>query len=240
MTASRYSNADLDKPARVQALFSSIAGRYDLINDLQSFGFHRLWKRRVVSLASVGPGSRAIDLCCGSGDIAEALARTGAEVTGIDFNSAMLDVARRRLGRRKDLRIRYEQGDALALPFDDGTFDAATMGYGLRNLADFDKGIAEALRLVRPGGRLVILDFGKPDSPTLRKIYFSYLRYFVPLLGAATCGDRDAYSYILDSLEIYPGQNAVDHRLASLGCSDRKVITLLGGMMSINAATKPR
>ena len=239
MPSSKYSSAETEKAARVQALFSSIARKYDLINDIQSLGMHRLWKRRVVAMADVGEGDCAVDLCCGSGDITEFMARTGADTTGLDFNQSMLDVAKKRLSGRDHLKVKYVHGDALAVSVEDGTFDAATMGYGLRNLANFEAGIAEIVRIVRPGGRIVILDFGKPESATLRKLYFAYLRYIVPLLGAVTCGDKDAYAYILDSLQQYPGQRAVDSELENLGCKNRNIVSLLGGTMSINFAIRP-
>lgn len=226
---------------RVRALFDAIARRYDLINDLQSAGLHRLWKRTMVRWAAVGPGQRALDVCCGTGDVAWRLAATGAEVVALDFSAAMLEIARRRAARRgaRAARIQFVHGDALNLPFADNSFDAVTIAYGLRNLADWQEGLRQMLRVCRPGGRLVILDFGKPAHPWWRKIYFGYLRFVVPLWGQWLAGDRAAYAYILESLESYPAQLGVLQALQDLGCQPLEMRNLLGGAMSLHRAIKP-
>lgn len=230
-----------ERAAKVEDLFAAVAPRYDLINDLQSFGLHRWWKRRLLSLASVQPGERALDVCCGTGDVAFALARAGADTVGFDFSEPMLSVARRRaaaLPASMGTPPRFEQGDALNLPFADGGFDVVTISYGLRNLADLDRGLRELLRVTRPGGRLLILDFGKPDSAVWRWGYFQYLRYLVPVFGRLFCGESDTHSYILASLEKYPAQRGVEARLRELGCIDTRVVNLLGGIMGINVARR--
>ena len=229
------------RAARVNDLFAAVAPRYDLINDLQSFGLHRLWKRRLVRLSGVRPGARALDVCCGTGDVAFALARAGAETTGLDFSAAMLLVARQRADRdAAGNPPRFLQGDALHLPFEDASFETVTISYGLRNLADLDGGLRELKRVLRPGGRLLILDFGKPDSTPWRWLYFQYLRWCVPILGRLFCGDADTHSYILQSLHAYPGQRAVDDRLARAGFDQRSLYQLLGGIMAINVSTQPK
>ncbi|MFO1460738.1 MAG: bifunctional demethylmenaquinone methyltransferase/2-methoxy-6-polyprenyl-1,4-benzoquinol methylase UbiE [Verrucomicrobiota bacterium] len=238
----RYYDEGEARAAKVEDLFAAVAPRYDLVNDLQSFGLHRLWKRRLVRLAEIRPGDRALDVCCGTGDVAFALAGAGAEVTGLDFSEPMLAVARRRAGERvpsKGPVPRFQQGDALQLPFPDAEFDAVTVSYGLRNLADLDRGLRELYRVLKPGGRLLILDFGKPDFAAWRWIYFQYLRLAVPLFGRVFCGDADAYGYILESLERYPAQRGVDLRLLGLGFGDTRVHNLLGGVMGINVAKRP-
>ncbi|RME89871.1 MAG: bifunctional demethylmenaquinone methyltransferase/2-methoxy-6-polyprenyl-1,4-benzoquinol methylase UbiE, partial [Verrucomicrobia bacterium] len=202
--SSGYYQPGEQRAARVRDLFGSIARRYDLLNDLQSFGLHRWWKRRLVREARPAPGRRLLDVCCGTGDVALRLARAGAEVTGLDFSEPMLAVARRRAD--PGLRVEFVQGDALALPFEDGRFDAVTIAYGLRNLADPQAGLREMARVTRPGGRLLILDFGKPARPWWRGLYFAYLRLAVPMLGRLFSGDREAYAYILESLRHYPAQ----------------------------------
>ncbi len=228
------------RAARVNDLFAAVAPRYDLINDLQSLGLHRWWKRRLVQLAAVTPGSRALDVCCGTGDVAFALARAGAETTGLDFSAAMLEVARRRAERGASPRpIRFLQGDALCLPFEDASFETVTISYGLRNLADLEGGLRELKRVLRPGGRLLILDFGKPDWAPWRWIYFQYLRWCVPILGHLFCGDSDTHGYILQSLRVYPGQRAVEALLGKAGFEGRSLHQLLGGMMAINVAIQP-
>lgn len=222
---------------KVGDLFAAIAPRYDLLNDLQSFGLHRRWKRRLAQLAAVGPGQRALDLCCGTGDVTFLLARTGAAVVGLDFSDAMLRIARARLNVPElQSRVQFVQGDALHVPFPDAHFDAVTMAYGLRNLSDWEAGLAEMRRVAKPGGRLLVLDFGKPDRPLWRQLYFAYLRWVVPVLGRLFCGDAAAYAYILESLRAYPAQHGVAARMREMGCAEVRVVSLLGGVMTINAA----
>jgi demethylmenaquinone methyltransferase/2-methoxy-6-polyprenyl-1,4-benzoquinol methylase len=236
------------RAARVNDLFATIAPRYDLINDLQSFGLHRHWKQRLVRLANGRPGESALDLCCGTGDVAFALARQGMEVTGLDFSEPMLAVADQRLkaqglGRQAGeglSAVRFLRGDAQRIPFPDASFDLVTISYGLRNLADWEKGLGEMRRVVRPGGRLLVLDFGKPDNPVWRGIYFSYLKCFVPILGRLFCGDADTHGYILESLKHYAGQNGVAAKLRELEFEQVRIINFMGGMMSINYAERPR
>lgn len=223
------------RAARVEDLFAAIAPRYDLINDLQSFGLHRLWKRRLIRLAGIRPGELALDVCCGTGDVAFALAAAGATVTGFDFSEPMLAVARNRARAvAPGASPVFQQGDALNLPFADASFDVVTISYGLRNLADFDRGVRELARVLRPGGRLLVLDFGKPDNALWRWGYFQYLRWLVPIFGRLFCGDGDTHGYILESLKKYPAQRGVDAKLAELGWSERRVVNLLGGVMGIN------
>ena len=234
------------RAAKVNDLFAAIARRYDLLNDLQSFGLHRRWKRRVVELAAVQSGNRALDLCCGTGDIAFALARHGAEVTGLDFSQAMLEIAETR--RRKNFKSQdsnlksnpqFIQGDARQIPFPDASFDIVTVGYGLRNLTRWEKGLDEMHRVAKPGARLVVLDFGKPANALWRAIYFGHLRCSVPLIGRLFCGNADAYAYILESLKHYPAQLAVAAKMRELKLVNVRVINLLGGAMAINYGEKP-
>jgi demethylmenaquinone methyltransferase/2-methoxy-6-polyprenyl-1,4-benzoquinol methylase len=229
------------RAARVEDLFATVALRYDLINDLQSFGLHRLWKRRLIRLADVKPGERALDVCCGTGDVTFALAQAGAEVIGFDFSEPMLEVARRRAAAIPHSVFRiphFQQGDALNLPFADAGFDIVTISYGLRNLADFDRGVRELARVLRPGGRLLVLDFGKPDNAAWRWLYFQYLRLCVPVFGRLFCGDADTHGYILDSLRKYPAQRGVDAKLRELGFKEVRVVNLLGGVMGINCGRR--
>ncbi|MEN9574075.1 MAG: hypothetical protein RL514_1930 [Verrucomicrobiota bacterium] len=232
---------------RVNDLFNAIAPRYDLINDLQSFGLHRWWKRRLLQLAAVQPGDTALDLCCGTGDVAFALAAAGAQATGMDFSAPMLAVAegRKAKGKRQKAIVGapcapvFLQGDALHMPFPDAHFDLVTISYGLRNLASVDAGLREMWRVLRPGGRLLVLDFGKPDNAAWRGAYFAYLRFAVPVFGSVFCRNAEAYAYILESLQHYPAQRGVDERLRELGAASPRIVNFLGGMMSINVAEKP-
>ena len=239
--ASKFYAPGTQRAEKVQDLFAAVAPRYDLINDLQSFGWHRYWKRRLVSLAAPGAGRRVLDVCCGTGDVALALAARGAEVVGFDFSPGMLSVARHRQSRLDEAargKVRFVQGDALALPFPNESFQVVTISYGLRNLADFDGALRELTRVLLPGGRLLVLDFGKPDHAVWRWVYFQYLKIVCPVFGRLFCGDADTHGYILDSLKTYPAQRGVDARLRELGCVDTRVINFLGGMMSINQATR--
>jgi ubiquinone/menaquinone biosynthesis methyltransferase len=238
--ASKYFQPGADRGDKVADLFAAVAPRYDLINDLQSFGMHRLWKRRLLRLAAPRPGDRALDVCCGTGDVSFALAAAGADVTGFDFSQPMLDVAARRsAGGALPNPPRFLQGDALQLPFPDAAFSLVTISYGLRNLASFERGTAELVRVLQPGGRLLVLDFGKPDNALWRWLYFQHLRWVCPVFGRLFCGDADTHGYILDSLMAYPAQRGLDARLRELGFRDARIHQILGGAMSINAATKP-
>lgn len=220
---------------KVHALFATIARRYDLINDVQSFGMHRRWKRRLVALAGVSSGDRALDICCGTGDITLALAAQGADATGLDFTEAMLAVAKQKPATGK---VQFVQGDAMKLPFPDNSFGAVTVGYGLRNLASWETGLGEMIRVARPGGRVVVLDFGKPDNSLWRTLYFSYLRLCVPLFGLLFARRADAYAYILESLKHYPAQRGVEEEMRAAGMKNVRVVNLIGGAMSFNYGEK--
>jgi demethylmenaquinone methyltransferase / 2-methoxy-6-polyprenyl-1,4-benzoquinol methylase len=230
------------RAAKVNDLFATIARRYDLLNDLQSFGLHRRWKRRVAKLAAAAPDARALDLCCGTGDIAFALARSGAETTGLDFSPQMLEVAESRRLKNSKLKtqnVKFIQGDAQQLPFPDSSFDIVTVGYGLRNLASWERGLDEMFRVARPGARLIVLDFGKPPNALWRRIYFTHLKISVPLIGWLFCGNAQAYAYILESLKHYPAQLAAAEKMRALKLANVRVINLLGGAMAINYGEKP-
>jgi demethylmenaquinone methyltransferase / 2-methoxy-6-polyprenyl-1,4-benzoquinol methylase len=221
---------------KVNDLFARVAPRYDIINDLQSFGLHRAWKRRLIRMANVRSGEHALDVCCGTGDISFGLTRAGAEVTGFDFSEPMLSVARRRSADAANPK--FQQGDAQQLPFADNSFDVVTVGYGLRNLPSWERGFREMHRVTKPGGRLLVLDFGKPDSALWRGLYFAYLRRFVPMFGKLFCGDSATHAYILESLLHYPAQRGVVEKMRELGCRDVDIVNLLGGAMSINYGVK--
>lgn len=226
---------DASRAERVERLFSRVAPRYDLINDLQSFGLHRLWKRQVIRLARFGPGQRALDLCCGTGDLAvrlRACAVDDVQVVGLDFSGPMLAEARR---RGTDL-LHWVRADALRLPFADGVFDVVTIGYGLRNVADLAGALGEVRRVLCPGGRLLVLDFGRPDNALLRSLYFAYLRTVPPLLGQWLCGDADTHGYIHVSLRDYPQPREIERRLRTDGWRNVRLHLLGGGIMAIHYA----
>jgi demethylmenaquinone methyltransferase/2-methoxy-6-polyprenyl-1,4-benzoquinol methylase len=229
------------RAARVYDLFATVAPRYDLINDLQSFGLHRRWKRRLVRLAQVKPGDRALDLCCGTGDLAFALAARGAAVVGLDFSERMLAIAEQRKAKTSGGRIPVEflRGDAQQIPLADASFDLVTVGYGLRNLSSWETGLREMRRVAKPGARLLILDFGKPGHRLWRGLYLGYLRWLVPVLGRIFCGDAAAYAYIFESLKHYPAQQDLAARMRELGLAGVHYENLLGGVMSLHYGEKP-
>lgn len=240
MSNAYYAPGD-QRAAKVNDLFARIARRYDFLNDLQSFGLHRSWKRRVVDLAKIQPGNRALDLCCGTGDITFALAQRGAGATGLDFSPQMLEVAAQRLGnsaKSAGQGPKFLQGDAQNIPFPENTFDVVTVGYGLRNLTSWERGVDEMYRVARPGARLIVLDFGKPPNALWRAIYFTHLQLSVPLIGLLFCGNAQAYAYILESLKHYPAQLAVADKMRALKLKNVQVINLLGGAMAINYGEK--
>ena len=228
---------------KVGNLFATIARHYDLINDLQSFGLHRRWKRRVVELAEANRGDRALDVCCGTGDLAFMLVAREVEVTGLDFSAPMLSIAEgRRPASDPQSAVRNPQfilGDAQAIPFPDASFDIATVGYGLRNLASWEAGLAEIARVLKPRGRMLVLDFGKPANSLWRGVYFGYLKTCVPLFGLIFAGRADAYAYILESLKHYPAQLGVEAKMRELGLINVRIQNLLAGAMSINYGEKP-
>ena len=223
------------KAPYVRRLFHTIADRYDLITRLLSFGRDRRWKLRLADLAAVERGIDALDLACGTGDIAFELARRGARVTGLDLTHRMLQLARARADYDG---VRFVTGDMTALPFPDGSFDLVTTGYGVRNVPRIEPALAEIRRVLRPGGRLLSLDFDKPPNPLVRGVYLGYLTVVGSMLGWALHRDPDTYRYIPESIRRYPGAAAVSAMLRRTGFDDARVIPLLGGLMAINLATR--
>ena len=182
-------------PARIRSMFASIATRYDRANTILSAGVHHLWRRRAVRRAGVRRGQRVLDCATGTGDLAIRFRDAGADVVGIDFTPEMIELA-----RAKAPAIRFEVADVTSLPFSNDSFDIASIGFGIRNVANPAKGIAEMARVVRPGGRVVVLEFGQPHNRVLRPIYASYRKHCLPRLGAAVTGHREAYDYLESSV----------------------------------------
>ncbi len=240
--SNKYYKTGGQRAALVETLFEVLAPRYDLINDLQSLGLHRRWKKLLVRMAEVKPGQKALDLCCGTGDISFALHRAGAEVVGLDFSPAMLAVAQARAKKLPTCpgvpSLQFETGDAMRIAHDNSAFDIVSIGYGLRNLESWERGLEEMVRVARPGGRLLVLDFGKPENWLWRRIFFFYLRTVVPLLGKMLCHDAAALAYIDESLQAYPAQRGVAGKMNALGCREVRVRNLLGGGMSIHSCVK--
>jgi demethylmenaquinone methyltransferase/2-methoxy-6-polyprenyl-1,4-benzoquinol methylase len=220
----------------VRGLFATIADRYDLITRVLSYGQDARWKAKLVAIADVRPGERALDLACGTGDIAFELARRGARVTGLDVTHRMVQLARGKAS--SDPRVSFVTGDMMALPFPDRSFDLVTTGYGIRNVPHIETAVGEIRRVLRPGGRVLSLDFDKPVDPFILAVYLGYLTLIGSLLGYVLHRDPDTYRYIPESIRRYPGAAGVAAMLRSEGFEDARVIRLLGGLMAINVARR--
>jgi demethylmenaquinone methyltransferase/2-methoxy-6-polyprenyl-1,4-benzoquinol methylase len=243
--------------AQVREMFDRVAGFYDLLNTAMSAGLHHRWRARAVEEARVGPGSRVLDVATGTGDLALELARRvapGGEVVGSDFSERMLERARAKAGaaglaeappaaasapaaaQHRPATVRFESGDALALPYADDSFDAATVGFAVRNFADLPRGLAELVRVVRPGGRVVVLEFTTPRRPPLSLFYRVWFDRLVPLLGHLS-SDPDAYTYLPESVKRFPPPAAVAGELARAGLGDIRWLLTAGGIVTIHSGT---
>jgi demethylmenaquinone methyltransferase/2-methoxy-6-polyprenyl-1,4-benzoquinol methylase len=221
----------------VRTLFATIADRYDLITRLLSCGRDRAWKRRLAAMSGARAGVRALDLACGTGDVARQLAGSGARVAGLDITMRMLHLARAKSGASS---IALLAGDMMALPFADGSFDLVTTGYGIRNAPRIEPAIAEIRRVLRPGGRVLSLDFDRPPNPLVRGVYLTYLTIVGSALGWALHRDPDTYRYIPESIKRYPGAAELARMFERAGFEDCRVVPLLGGLMAINEARRLR
>lgn len=219
----------------VRWLFATIADRYDTITRILSFGRDRGWKMRMVSLAGVQPGWRAIDLACGTGDIALEVARRGAKVIGLDITPRMVHLARAKPGAG---RLAWMVGDMMSLPVRAESCDLVTTGYGLRNVPDLDRTLREIQRVLKPGGLACSLDFDRPDSPWLRAVYVSFLALFGGALGWILHGRSETYRYIPASIRRYPGARGVARMMRDAGFSDVRHVPVLGGLMAIHLFRK--
>ena len=215
-------------------MFDRIAGVYDLMNGVMTAGMHQRWRERAVELARVGSGSRALDVATGTGDLALALRDAGAEVVGCDFSEAMLTRA-----RQKAPDIPFEWADALELQYDDDSFDAATVGFGARNFADLGKGLAEMVRVVRPGGRVVVLEITTPQKPPLSTFFSLWFDRAVPTIGRLA-GDPDAYAYLPSSVKRFPDPHALAGALATAGLEEIRWVVTAGGIIAIHGGTVAR
>jgi demethylmenaquinone methyltransferase / 2-methoxy-6-polyprenyl-1,4-benzoquinol methylase len=218
---------------QVRAMFDRIAGVYDLMNGVMTAGLHHRWRARAADLARVGPGSSALDVATGTGDLAVELDSRGAQVTGVDFSERMLELA-----RAKAPGITFSAGDAHALDFPDGTFDAATVGFGARNFGDLRLGLSEMARVVRPGGRVVVLEITTPTRPPLSTFFRLWFDRVVPALGRVA-GDSDAYTYLPASVKRFPDAPALAGLLHSVGLREVGWILTAGGIIAIHHGTKP-
>ncbi|MEB3186639.1 MAG: bifunctional demethylmenaquinone methyltransferase/2-methoxy-6-polyprenyl-1,4-benzoquinol methylase UbiE [bacterium] len=230
-----------DKPAYVQAMFDRIAGHYDQVNDWMTFGRHRAWKRQLVRLAGARAGGAYLDLCTGTGDIAALWAEhaaPGGTVEALDFSPGMLEIARKR--HPVGAGVHWIQGDATALPFPDASFDAVSVGFGLRNVVDLEAALMEALRVLRPGGMFISLETGKPAIGFFRLGNALYGRFLVPMLGRLMSGDREAYRYLPTSSEAFPDQRELARRFEAVGFEGVRVHDRMFGAVALVAGLRPR
>ncbi|HEV2773218.1 MAG TPA: ubiquinone/menaquinone biosynthesis methyltransferase [Thermoleophilaceae bacterium] len=239
MNSESHTPGTLAEP-QVRAMFDRIAGVYDAMNAVMTAGLHHRWRERAADLAGLAPGERALDVATGTGDLALALARrVGArgEVVGCDFSERMLELARDKAASGPTCAAtRFEVANALALPFPEGAFDAATVGFGARNFADLERGVAEMARVVRLGGRVVVLEITTPQRPPLSWFFGLWFDRLVPLLGRLA-GDADAYAYLPSSVRRFPGPPGLAAVLTRAGLADVRWIVTGGGAIALHAGT---
>jgi demethylmenaquinone methyltransferase / 2-methoxy-6-polyprenyl-1,4-benzoquinol methylase len=222
----------------VRAMFDRIAGFYDVMNSVMTAGLHHTWRRRAVDLACVAPGDRVLDVATGTGDLALELAARvapGGEVIASDFSEAMLARARAK-GDGAAVAVRFEWANAMALPYADATFAAATVGFGARNFSDLDRGLAEMARVVRPGGTVVVLEITTPTRPPLSTFYRLWFDRVVPVIGKLA-GDPEAYAYLPNSVKRFPAPAELAARMDACGLDVRYILTA-GGIIALHAGTK--
>jgi demethylmenaquinone methyltransferase/2-methoxy-6-polyprenyl-1,4-benzoquinol methylase len=222
-------------------MFSKIAGSYDLLNHVLSLNVDRLWRRELVRAAGLSDGGNVLDACTGTADVAIGFARKidGGCVVGLDLSGGMLEVGKRKLTKRRlDGRIQLLEGDVLHLPFADGVFDAVTIAFGLRNLPDYHKGVEEMARVLKPGGRLLVLEFSPPSGGLYLKGYNFYLQNVLPAVGGIVSGSREAYRYLASSIGGFLPRDAVEELMHSAALGDFAARKLAGGIAYIYSGEK--
>ncbi len=222
-------------------MFDRIAGVYDVMNSAMTAGMHHRWRARAVDRAGLQPGDAALDVCCGTGDLTLELSRRvgpGGRVVGSDFSERMLDLAREKRVPNAGAKPIFEWADALELPYDDAGFDAVTVGFGVRNLSDLDRGIAEMTRVLKPGGRLVILEITQPTRPPLSTFFSIWFDRLVPMIGKVA-GDSDAYSYLPESVKRFPPPRGLAEIMDRAGLEEIRWTILAGGIIAIHSGRRP-
>lgn len=228
------SRANMDKnPAEVAAMFDGVAKRYDLVNDLLSLGQTKAWRRATTAIIGPKPGMKILDMAAGTGSSSEPLAAAGADVIPADFSQGMLDA-----GRKVRPHLPFTKADALNLPFLSDEFDVFTISFGLRNTNDTDKALKEALRVVRPGGRLVIAEFSSPTWRPFRTIYSNYLMRALPWIASKSSSNPDAYIYLAESIRAWPNQQALAAKIEAAGWKSVTWKNLTGGVVAVHIAHK--
>lgn len=225
---------------QVNRMFDRVAGRYDALNSVMTAGLHHRWRERAAERAELAPGESALDICCGTGDLTLELAGRVApsgHVVGCDFSEPMLDLAREKARERGADGVRFEWADALSLPYDAGRFDAVTVGFGIRNLADLERGLAEMARVLRPGGRLVVLEITQPTRPPLSTFFSLWFDRIVPLLGSFS-DDTEAYAYLPESVRSFPDPNRLAGLMHDAGIERIRWTVLAGGIIAIHSGIR--
>ena len=239
-----------EKEGRVGAVFDSVAGKYDLMNDVMSAGIHRAWKNWYVWQTGVKPGEAVLDLAAGTGDITLRLAKrmrgkgAGADIEGrlvsSDINAAMLKIGEERLTNKGWLKnLEFVIANAEALPFEDNSFDLITMAFGLRNVTHQDKALAEMARVLKPGGRVLVLEFSRPKNAVINRFYDWYSFTFLPKMGAVIAKDADSYQYLAESIRMHPPQEELKAMFAAAGLVDCEYQNLSNGIVAIHKGVKP-
>ena len=232
-----------EKAGRVAGVFHSVADNYDLMNDLMSAGIHRLWKHMTIEMSGVRKGHKVLDIAGGTGDLAAKFSKiVGSEgsVVLADINESMLKVGRDRLiDRGITENVTFSQADAQYLPFPDDTFDVITIAFGLRNVTDKDMALRSMLRVLKPGGKLLILEFSKPTSSLLSKIYDTYSFNVLPQLGKVFANDSDSYKYLAESIRMHPDQSTLLQMLNSAGFENTDFHNMTGGVVALHRGIKP-
>ena len=232
-----------EKAKRVAGVFHSVASKYDLMNDLMSAGVHRLWKRFTVEVSAVRPGHKVLDIAGGTGDLAymfsKRVGQTGQVILS-DINASMLTVGRDRLlDRGVSNTIQYAQVDAQYLPFADNTFDCITIAFGLRNVTDKALALRSMLRVLKPGGRLLVLEFSKPQNRLLEKVYDEYSFRLLPLMGKLITNDADSYRYLAESIRMHPDQQTLKRMMEDAGFTNAEFYNMTGGVVALHKGIKP-
>lgn len=231
-----------EKAAKVADVFHSVAAKYDIMNDLMSFGVHRLWKRFAIDCSGVRPGQKVLDLAGGTGDLTAKFSRIvgdKGQVVLADINDSMLKVGRDKL---RDLgvvsNVNYVQANAQALPFPENTFDLITIAFGLRNVTDKDEALRSMYRVLKPGGRLLVLEFSKPNNDMLSKAYDMYSFNLLPTMGKMVANDSESYKYLAESIRMHPNQETLKGMMDTAGFEQTQYYNLTGGIVALHRGYK--